>query len=150
MEEERNASIDYGLFLAALGMTWFGINAPGQRIAYIALPFILVLLMMPSTRTLGARARRLLVPFLTWSIIFGMLHTALSLKTNDPPFSWWEMDMLLSGTWSHLWILPFAVVAILLSPWFQHPIASMGAAWIAALVFVVKGPPAAIEAMGCW
>jgi hypothetical protein len=149
VEAERNGLIDYGRFAAALGITWFGINAPGQRIAYIAVPFLLVLLMKPSTLALAGRARRLLLPFLTWSIIFGMLHTALALKTNDPPFGWWQSDMILSGTWSHLWILPFAFLAALVSPWFQHPIASLGAAWLAALVVVVKGPPAAMP-FGLW
>lgn len=149
VEAERNGLIDYGQFAAALGITWFGINAPGQRIAYVAFPFLLVLLMKPSTLTLAAQARRLLLPFLTWSIVFGMLHTALALKTNDPPFSWWSADMILSGTWSHLWILPFGFFAAVLSPWFQHPIASLGAAWLAALVFVVKGPPAAMP-FGLW
>lgn len=149
MEAERNGLIDYGRFAAALGITWFGIQAPGQRIAYIAVPFLLVLLMTPSNLSLALRARRLLLPFLTWSIIFGMLHTALALKTNDPPFGWWDWHMVLSGTWSHLWILPFAFLAALVAPWFQHPIASLGAAWLAALLFVVNGPPAAIP-FGLW
>ena len=96
MAEERNGLTDYGRFAAALGIVWFGIQAPGQRIAYIALPFILVLLMAPSQNGLAGRARRLLLPFVTWSVVFGFLHMALALKGNDPPFSWWNWDMCTS------------------------------------------------------
>jgi hypothetical protein len=139
--EERNGLTDYGRFAAALGIVWFGIQAPGQRIAYIALPFILVLLMAPSQNGLAGRARRLLLPFVTWSVVFGFLHMALALKGNDPPFSWWNWDMVLIGTWDHLWILPFGFLAAIIAPWLQHPIASLGMAWAAALVIVVKGTP---------
>ncbi len=149
MEAKRNGLIDYGCFAAALGIVWYGVQAPGQRLAYVALPFILVLLMKPSTVGFAGRARRLLLPFLTWSLVFGMLHTALSLKVADPPFAWWDMHMLLSGTWSHLWILPFAFLATMLAPWFQHPLASLGAAWAAAVLIVAKGTPTAVP-FGLW
>jgi hypothetical protein len=137
----RNGLIDYGRFLAALGIVWFSSQAPGSRIAYIALPFFLVLLSMPSNASLAVRARRLLVPFVTWSLIFAMLRTALSLKHGDPPFEWWNLSMILSGTWIHLWVLPFAFVAAVLSPWFQHPLASLGAALLAAFLMTVNGTP---------
>lgn len=144
MAEERNGLTDYGRFAASLGIVWFGIEAPGQRIAYTALPLILVLLMAPSRSGLSGWARRLLWPFLTWSVVFGILHTALALKGNDPPFGWWNPDMLLMGTWDHLWILPFALLAAIVAPWLQHPIVSLGAAWAAALLIVVKGTPEAM------
>ena len=141
MTEERNGLIDYGRFAAALGIVWFGIEVPGQRIGYLALPFILVVLMAPSKGGLTGQARRLLLPFLIWSVVFGILHTAMTLKGNNPPFAWWSWDMILTGTWGHLWILPFAFLAAIIAPWLQHPIASLGAAWAAALVIVSKGAP---------
>lgn len=149
MEAERNGLVDYGCFAGALGIVWFGIQAPGQRLAYIALPFLLVLLLRPSSLGLLGQARRLLLPFLTWSVVFAIVHIAISLKLGDAPFVWWQPHMLLSGTWSHLWILPFAFVAALLSPWFQHPLASLGAAWLLALVMVVKGTPETMP-LGQW
>lgn len=141
MLARRNGLIEYGRFAASLGLVWFGSQAPGQRIAYIALPFYLVMLSMPSSKGLSVRARQLLVPFVTWSVVFGMLRTALALKANDPPFGWLDWQVLLAGTWFHLWLLPFAFLAASLAPWFQHPLASMGAAWLAALLLVVKGTP---------
>jgi hypothetical protein len=145
----RNGLIDYGRFVAALGIVWFHSQAPGHRMAYIALPFFLVLLSMPSSANLVIRARRLLVPFVTWSIVFGMLKTALALKNNDPPFGWWDWSMVLTGTWIHLWFLPFAFVAAVLTPWFRHPLASLGAALLVAVLISVKGTPEMIP-FGQW
>lgn len=149
MKAARNGMIDYGRFVAALGIVWFHTQGPGQRISYAALPFFLVLLSMSSSSSLAVRAKRLLQPFVTWSVVFAMLHTALALKHNDAPFSWWEPHMLLTGTWIHLWFLPFAFVATMLAPWFQHPLASMGAAWLAALLIVVNGTPTLVP-FGQW
>lgn len=149
MTTSRNGLIDYGRFVAALGIVWFHSQAPGNRIAYVALPFFLVLLSMPSSSSLSMRARRLLVPFVTWSLIFAMLSTALSLKHGNPPFAWWDWTMLVSGTWIHLWFLPFAFLAAILSPWFQHPLASMGAALLAALLLATKGTPEMVP-FGQW
>lgn len=141
MATARNGLIDYGRFVAAMGIVWFHSQAPGSRIAYVALPFFLVLLSIPSTASLAVRARRLLVPFVTWSLIFAMLRTALSLKNGNTPFEWWDWTMIFSGTWIHLWFLPFAFLAALLAPWFQHPLASMGAAFLAAGLMAVNGTP---------
>jgi hypothetical protein len=149
VKAERNGLIDYGRFLAALGIVWFHTQAPGFRVAYIALPFFLVLLSMPSSSSLSTRAKRLLLPFLTWSLVFAMLNTALSLKNQLPPFDWWRWHMLLSGTWNHLWFLPFAFVAAIVSPWLRHPLASLGAALLAATLIVLNGSPQTLP-FGQW
>ena len=141
--------IDYGRFLAALGIVWFHSQAPGGRIAYIALPFFLVLLSMPSNSSVAIRARRLLKPFLIWSLVFATVHIAFAIKTQSPLFGWWEWHMLLTGTWIHLWFLPFAFLAAILAPWFQHPLASLGAAIIAALLLSLEGAPTSVP-FGQW
>ncbi len=146
---ERNGLIDYGRFLAALGIVWFHTQAPGFRFAYIALPFFLVLLSMPSSSSLSTRAKRLLLPFVTWSLVFAMLNTALSLKNHAPPFEWWRWHMILSGTWNHLWFLPFAFVAAIISPWLRHPLASLGAAVLTATLMVLHGSPTTLP-FGQW
>jgi surface polysaccharide O-acyltransferase-like enzyme len=149
VKTERNGLIDYGRFLAALGIVWFHTQAPGFRVAYIALPFFLVLLSMPSSSSVATRAKRLLLPFLTWSLVFAMLNTALSLKNQSPPFEWWRWNMILSGTWIHLWFLPFAFLAALVSPWLRHPLASLGAAILAAMLIVLNGYPQSVP-FGQW
>lgn len=146
---ERNGLIDYGRFLAALGIVWFNAQAPGDRIAYIALPFFLVLLALPSTSSLSVRAKRLLQPFVIWSVIFAMLNTALALKTNSPPFEWWRWSMLLSGSWVHLWFLPFAFLVAVVAPWFRHPLASFGGAILTATLLALHGSPQPVP-FGQW
>jgi hypothetical protein len=145
----RNGLVDYGRFFAALGIVWFHTQVLGDRIAYMALPFFLVLLSMPSGADLATRARRLLVPFAIWSVIFAVVHVVFALKYRAAPFGWWEWHMLLTGTWIHLWFLPFAFLATLLAPWFQHPLASLGAALLAATLFALYGTPAAVP-FGQW
>jgi hypothetical protein len=139
VKADRNGLIDYGRFLAALGLVWFHTQAPGNRFAYMALPFFLVFLSMPSSSGPAAQAKRLLLPFVTWSLVFAMVNMALSFKNQSPPFEWWTWNMILSGTWFHLWFLPFAFLAIVVAPWFRHPLASLGAALLVALLTVLYG-----------
>ncbi len=145
----RNGLIDYGRFLAALGFVWFFSQAPGNRIAYLSVPFLLVILTLPITGTVASKARRLLIPFAIWSLVFGIVQTALALKAHAPPLGWWEDYMILTGTWSHLWILPFAFLASVLAPWFQHPLASLGTALVVALFMSIEGTPEAVP-FGLW
>lgn len=149
MKAERNGLIDYGRLLAALGIVWFNAQAPGDRIAYMALPFFLILLTLPPTSNLPARAKRLLLPFLIWSVVFAMLNTALALKTHAAPFDWWQWSMILSGTWIHLWFLPFAFLAAVVAPWFQHPLASLGGALLVATLIVMDKVPESVP-FGQW
>jgi hypothetical protein len=144
-----NALIDYGRLLAALGLVWFDTQAPGNRIAYLAVPFLLVVLTLPTTASLAAKAERLLLPFLIWSLVFAIVQTAFALKTHAPLFDWWQGHMILTGTWGHLWILPFAFLASVLAPWFQHPLASFGTAFMVAIFLSVEGTPAA-PPFGLW
>lgn len=149
VKAEHNGLIDYARFVAALGIVWFNMQVPGNWIAYIAVPPFLVLLTLSSGDDFATRAKRLLLPFLIWSVIFALLSTAFAVKRNTPLFGWWEWHMLLTGTWMHLWYLPFAFLAAILSPWFQHPLASIGAAMLAATLFALNGTPEA-EPWGYW
>jgi fucose 4-O-acetylase-like acetyltransferase len=149
VDEGRNGLIDYGRFVAALGVIWFNTQLPGERIAYIAVPFFLVLLSLPSASGLGTRAKRLLVPFVIWSLIYALLNVALSIKAQEPPFGWWRWHMILSGTWTHLWFLPFAFLAAVCAPWLRHPLASLGVAILAATLIVLYGSPVSLP-FGQW
>ncbi|HLQ18584.1 MAG TPA: hypothetical protein VK146_06345, partial [Tabrizicola sp.] len=149
MATERNALIDYGRLLAALGLVWFDTQAPGNRIAYLSVPFLLIVLTLPTTTSLASKAQRLLLPFLTWSLVFAVVQSAFALKTHEAPFGWWQGHMILTGTWVHLWILPFAFLASVLAPWFQHPLASLGAALLVAVLLALEGSPAA-PPLGLW
>ncbi len=149
MTAERNGLIDYGRFLAALGLVWFFSQAPGNRIAYLSVPFLLIILTLPISESVATKARRLLLPFLIWSAVFAVVQIAQALKLHAPPLGWWQNYMLLTGTWYHLWILPFAFLASVLAPWFQNPIASLGTALLVAIFMAVQGTPEALP-FGLW
>lgn len=141
MKIEGNGLVDYGRFVAAIGMVWFHSAIPGGNIAYAALPFLLVALSLPVSSSPVDTGRSLLVPFLAWSLVYALLNVILSVKDGVGPFDWWQWHMLLSGTWPHLWILPFAFLAAALSPWFHHPLASFGAAFLVTIMLSAKGTP---------
>ena len=118
----RNAMLDYARFLAAVGILFFHSGAPGAWIGYAALPFFLMLLMClawPAAQRESAmtyvrgRMRRLMGPWLVWSMIYGalklvdMLVTGRSLGAEFAPWMW------LTGPAIHLWFLPFALMACL-------------------------------------
>ena len=60
------------------------------------------------------KARRLLKPWLFWSIIYGGLSLAKMVVENVSFSEVFSPTMLLTGTRIHLWFLPFAFVAALL------------------------------------
>lgn len=59
------------------------------------------------------KARRLLKPWLFWSIIYGGLKLAKMVYENVSFSEVFSPTMLLTGTRTHLWFLPFAFVAAL-------------------------------------
>lgn len=119
---KRSASLDYARFLAAIGIIVFHVGTVGASIAYAALPFFLLLLMVvafPAADRLAfkayarTRAIRLLRPWVIWSLVYGILKLAdagLTETTLQSEFASW---MLLTGPSLHLWFLPFALAACL-------------------------------------
>jgi surface polysaccharide O-acyltransferase-like enzyme len=59
------------------------------------------------------KARRLLKPWLFWSFIYGVLGLAKMIYENLSFSDVFSPTMLLTGTRTHLWFLPFAFVAAL-------------------------------------
>ncbi|HMS95404.1 MAG TPA: hypothetical protein PKA03_09320 [Tabrizicola sp.] len=141
MTASRNALVDYGCMFAAVGTVWFNTHVIGDRIAYAALPFFLVLLSMPFGTSVSERARKLLWPFLVWSCVYAAFSLAFAVKHDEPPFGWWEWQMLLGGTWPHLWLLPFAFLVSVLVPWLRHPLVTCWAALLGAGMLAFVGTP---------
>ncbi len=145
----KNGLVDYGRLVASLGIVWFHTMAPGKNIAYLALPFFLVLLALPSRSGIGARAQRLLVPFVVWSFIYAAGSVLLALKNHAEPFGWWRMNMLLSGTSVQLWFLPFAFVVAIFAPWIRGKFIALALPLVAAIGVSVVDQPLG-EPWGYW
>lgn len=119
----RNGSLDYARFIAAFGIVFFHAGAVGGNIGYAALPFfliVMIVLAVPSAAHLNfpdyaiGRVRRLLVPWLLWSGVYGSLKWAEIALTQTSFAAEFTPSMILTGPALHLWFLPFAFVACLL------------------------------------
>ncbi len=126
----RNATLDYARMLAACGIVVFHAGAPGAKLGYAALPFFLILLVVLAAPAAGRkcfgayardRARRLLVPWFGWSLLYGAMKLAEVAVTGVPLDSEFHLYMILTGPALHLWFLPFAFAACLL----VHPLARL-------------------------
>jgi Acyltransferase family len=57
------------------------------------------------------RVRRLLIPWLVWSVAIAAALSITELFHARAPFGWWKGEMLLYGPQIHLWFLPVAACA---------------------------------------
>ncbi len=120
---ERIATIDALRILAALGIIWFHVEkAPFRQIGYAGLPVFLLLFYSlivrqgrtyTTTQFLTRRWHRLVKPWLFWSVVYGLCRLAKALHGAD-----WDSlsDMvspgaLVTGTYIHLWYLPYAFLS---------------------------------------
>lgn len=138
-KSEQNGTLDAARLLAAAGIVVFHTGAPGAALGYAGLPFFLVLLvlLMPVSAEQGFnrfarhRFKRLILPWLGWSLVYGGLKLAEAFALQRPIEQSFAPWMLLTGPALHLWFLPFAFVASL-ALW---PLTTKGharAAWPAA------------------
>ena len=120
LPRERVAGIDLLRIMAAVGIIWFHTpEAPHRVIGYAGLPvfllifFSLVTKQSPSRTTaefLSRRWQRLLKPWLFWSLVYGSCKLAKAAGTVDwrPFYEMLSVKTLFTGTWAHLWYLPYA------------------------------------------
>jgi len=123
-QQSRIANIERLRILSAFGVAsfhthgWFprSIGVVGFIILLLSFCAFVVDKPEPYSITTMARrkARRLLKPWLFWSIIYGGLSLAKMILENVSFSEVFSPTMLLTGTRIHLWFLPFAFVAALL------------------------------------
>lgn len=127
----RNGTIDFMRLVAAGGIVMFHAQAPGQAFGLAGLHFFLMLIPVlhfassgpPKTiaETVSEKASRLLLPWLTWSAIFGSLKLAEVASTNATLEQEFFLWMLATGPAIHLWFLPFAFIASVICSYLVTP-----------------------------
>jgi len=136
VQTARNGLADHARFVAALAVMWASLDLPGDWIAEIGLPLFIVLTVAQSRPQIGDASWRFLRPFVIWSAVYALVNLALGAKYGESAFGWWRPEMLVMGTSPHLWVLPFLFLVVVLSPWFRHPLASLGVALLVATLLV--------------
>lgn len=115
-------SIEWLRLLASLGIVAFHLDVANYRVGYAGLPVFTMLTAAMAARSARGKAfaaygrgrlRRLLLPWLAWSVFYAALNVFLAWLQGQPPFGWWRWSTLLIGTYFHLWYLPFAALATL-------------------------------------
>lgn len=134
----RHEALDSARLLATLGVIWTHVTeVQGQSYGSSALGrfgtsyYILLAIFFsvrsriarpfePMSLVIKTRMRRLMVPFLLWSVVYALLYIryGLSIHSSFQEIAlWWGP---LAGTARHLWFLPFAafagIVASLVTP----------------------------------
>jgi Acyltransferase family len=115
-ESKHNALVDYARFLGAIAIIYFHLKLPSGQYGLTALSMFTTLAFYYLSSSTGGvslgdstllRAKRIMIPWLVWSIIYGLLKVLDTWAYPHPlaeEFSWW---MLLTGTAIHLWFLPY-------------------------------------------
>src|SRR5690606_4798327 len=122
-------ALDSARLLATLGVIWTHVTeVQGQSYGAAALGrfgtsyYILLAIFFsvrsriarplePMSVVVRTRLRRLMVPYVLWSLVYGALYIRYGLSIGSP---WQEMTIWwgpFAGTARHLWFLPFAAFA---------------------------------------
>jgi hypothetical protein len=123
--------------------------------AGIGLPVVLILSVAFSVRGgrprafsdfLSERWRRLMVPWFFWSAVYAALRVGAAVVESRPILSKFEPNMLLYGTWIHLWYLPFVFCSTLAAQPFHRvsraltpTLLGAGLAAVAASLYLCAG-----------
>ncbi len=113
MSTARNGSIEYARFLGALAIIWFHLHLAFDETALSALQlFVMLQVYFGISRPLPPQARRILIPWLLWSSLYGTAKLAQAILEGTSIAAEFEPWMLLTGVAIHLWYLPFSFLAI--------------------------------------
>jgi len=114
-QKTRNGSVDLLRFVGAIGIIQFHCAAPGGWIGLAALPmFVMLLVYFGAAKPIEQQAKRLLLPWLVWSAIYGALKLTQSIVSGTSLSGEFAPWMVLTGTALHLWFLPFSFLFLLI------------------------------------
>jgi peptidoglycan/LPS O-acetylase OafA/YrhL len=112
---QRNQAVELLRILSALGIVWYHAGIWGAPVAYAGLVVFIVLSPLfeamradGKQRSVQILARRLLVPWVIWTVIYGAFNVVRG-KPMFPLDNGWIAGVLI-GSGQHLWFLPFMFV----------------------------------------
>ncbi len=141
----RNGSVDAMRLIAAAGIVWFHADAWGKTISYSALSlFIVFLIVLPLQRPWSGsfasyiwdRADRLLRPWLIWSLFYAVLKVFQAIEQGHPIITEFGWPMLVIGTMTHLWFLPFGFICSIAAFWLVRHLKSRSGLTLSVLVLL--------------
>jgi len=122
--EQHRASFEWLRLVSCMGIIWFHCEAPVAVVGYAGLPALIALSVglasVPGKVVslpviIKKRARRLLLPWIFWCLIYSIWRLASTWIMKKPMGEAFQGWMLFVGPSIHLWYLPFAYVATCLA-----------------------------------
>jgi surface polysaccharide O-acyltransferase-like enzyme len=102
---------------------------------------------MGTRKFLDVKVSRLLLPWLIWSAVYAGVIVAESVRHDEPLAERFSLWMIVGGTYTHLWFVPFALFGSLLIAGLQLRTRAVSHASMAGLAFASG---AALVAVGAW
>lgn len=116
MPQPRNHGIELLRFVGAGAVVWFHLHLPGSWAAFAALHlFVILAVYFGAGRPLERHLRRLMLPWLFWSLVYGAAKLAQAQVMGTSLADEFAPWMVLTGLSVHLWFLPFTFVVVALN-----------------------------------
>lgn len=139
--------LDLGRIVAAFFIVWDHAHAPGWQIGYLALALFLFLTAFLAVQSYDRRpgpgfwqkrAVRLLMPWLFWCAFYRVVYEVIS----DEPFRLLSDPLtLITGSYFHLWFLPFTAIWLVSVPMMSRHITNRRRLALVLAVFVAASVP---------
>lgn len=138
---QRNQAVELLRILSALGIIWYHAGIWGAPVAYAGLVVFIVLSPMfeamradGKQRSVQTLARRLLVPWVIWTVIYCILNIVRG-KPIFPLDNGWIAGVLI-GSGQHLWFLPFMFMFLCAVVSLRRLISRAFLGWVAIAGFI--------------
>lgn len=109
--KERNVEVDIFRIISVFGIVWFhsgvkfGREIAGGGLIYFVIVSVYFATKSKRTHSFFDRAKRLLIPWLIWSLFYGIIKFAI--KGNIYPKEYTLFSKILATPSVHLWFSPF-------------------------------------------
>lgn len=119
--DNRLSNIELLRSVACFGIVWFHAQAPYREVGYgglivFVVIYVFFLIKQRTNRSLFVKAKRLLIPWVFWSFIYGILKIADAWLSKEPLAETFDVSTIFIGTSLHLWYLPFSFLVAVILP----------------------------------